>query len=250
MLQAYYKIKQRLGQILLPIVVVFFSDAARANIDVIGQPDEIPTQHMVMAGMPGGHSIIQTGGGSQAKKSAQKEVGKKVLGDDTKATQGHTDTQAVDASVKHKIKSDQLAKKRAQSQRALNNWACDTATALFSYSHIHFERDKYHIQRVCDTQTWEKVEDTLFGESAYLESISRDKIDSKAFLAGPPEFVRVEKKAHGQIVWIKVPVLLMQYFSGEPQKDFLQVYLGVGNDSESNRFVLEGFNVKKVAPYT
>ena len=74
MLQAYYKIKRRLGQILLPISVVFLSDAARANIDAIGQPDDIPTQHMVMAGMPGGQGIIQTGGGSQAKKSAQKTV--------------------------------------------------------------------------------------------------------------------------------------------------------------------------------
>ena len=78
MLQAYYKIKRRLGQILLPVGIVFLSDAARANIDAIGQPDDIPTQHMVMAGMPGGQGIIQTGGGSQEKKSAQKEVGKKV----------------------------------------------------------------------------------------------------------------------------------------------------------------------------
>lgn len=225
----------------IALVALLISSSLNASTFGLPQADDIPKQQMVMASSRTQKKEIQQHTETNPMQKAE-QPSITVKQEDLAKDQVDTLKRPNNASSGAKKKLSPKEIKNITTQRALNNWVVETATSLFSYSHRHLDRDKMYNQQRCDIETWSRIEKSLFAtESSLLSSVALDKIDSKAFLVGPPVFLRIEPKQEGNLVWMKVPIMIVWYTPDKPEKALLDISLAVGKDNESKEFYLSDF---------
>ena len=217
---------------------------------------DMPVQHMVMAGSkqyPANQT--QTNESTASTENRQRASELKALNNNEKTSitpdlasfslkrEAHSrpteqlsqTSKALPGSRSQKNNKKDLRK----SQRELNNWVVDTATALLSYSHTHLERDKKNNAELCDISTWDKIQDMLFlAPGAPLDAVVQEKADSKALIAGAPEFIRVEKQDTYNKIWIRVPLYLALIYPEQQKKSYLNMILAVGQNPSNGDFIM------------
>ena len=234
--QLVYMAKIRQG-----FVVVLAVWAGFANAQLEGLDQAIPVQHMVMVGAPSFQSASATGVQVEektavAKPAAKADQANKKAGADT----------VLHAEAKP-AQNQKTTSKTTVNQRALNNWAVDAATAIFSYSSTHLERDKKNNAEFCQLMAWADIQSKLFAKpGALLRAVSDKHIDSKAFAVGPPVFLHAEKTLDGAVYWIKVPIMLVLYYPEEQKKGLLQVKMGIMTQKDASPFVLHKMSIEKM----
>lgn len=220
-------------------ILAWYGGAASAQLEELEQ--SIPVQHMVMAGAPSFQSAPATG--VQVEEKAA--VAKPAITADQADKKAGTD-KVLHTEVKP-AQSQKTTSKVTVNQRALNNWAVDAATAIFSYSSTHLERDKKNNAEFCQLIAWADIQSKLFAKpGALLRAVSDNHIDSKAFAVGPPVFLYAEKTLDGAVYWIKVPIMLVLYYPEEQKKGLLQVKMGIMTQKDASPFVLHKVSIEKM----
>ncbi len=234
--QLVYTAKIRQG---IAATIAWIAGSVSAEMD--GLQQTIPVQHMVMAG---GHSIQSTSVNSMEQPERN--------GVDANPASTKADEKTGESAVLHAGAESSGPKPIAKNtstinQRALNNWAVDAATAIFSYSSTHLDRDKKNNAEFCQLMAWADIQSKLFTKpGALLRAINDSHIDSKAFAVGPPVFLHVEKTLDGSVYWIKVPIMLVLYYPEEQKKGLLQVKMGVMTQKDTSPFVLHKMSIEKI----